>query len=56
MLSAAIHADPQDFLLYDLRAACCLHTHQAEQALDDAMLCTKLNPDWCRQCRPEGGA
>ncbi len=38
---------PGGFLAYDLRAACCLAAGRHEQALDDAMRCTKLNPEWC---------
>lgn len=49
VLTGAIHeqlSEPQGFMLYDLRAACSLHTGKLEQALDDAMYCTKLNPEW----------
>ena len=37
---------PEHYLLYDLRALCLLHASQAQGALDDAMQCTKLRPDW----------
>ncbi|KAL4421061.1 hypothetical protein ABPG77_001356 [Micractinium sp. CCAP 211/92] len=36
------------WLALDLRAACCLQRGRHDLALDDAMQCTKLNPDWAR--------
>ena len=45
-LTKAIHSAPSTSIYYDLRAACLLHSNNVTQALDDAMNCTKLNPDW----------
>ena len=46
LLSQEAEEQPGSFLAYDLRAACSLQAGRHEQALDDAMHCTKLNPDW----------
>ena len=37
---------PEALLAYDLRAAACLGAGRHEQALDDALRCTTLNPEW----------
>lgn len=37
---------PGQFMLHDLRAGCCLQTWQYQQALEDALQCTTLNPSW----------
>lgn len=46
LLSQEAAEKPDSFIVYDLRAAACLHSGRHEQALDDAMHCTKLNPEW----------
>jgi predicted Zn-dependent protease len=46
LLSQEAVDKPDSFIVFDLRAACCLHSGKHEQALDDAMQCTKLNPEW----------
>jgi tetratricopeptide (TPR) repeat protein len=46
LLSQEAGGKPGSFIVFDLRAACCLHSGKHDQALDDALLCTKLNPDW----------
>lgn len=38
------------WLALDLRAACCLQRGRHDLALDDAMQCTKLNPEWWAGC------
>ncbi|KAI3430257.1 hypothetical protein D9Q98_004853 [Chlorella vulgaris] len=48
LLSQEAADKPDGFIVFDLRAACCLHSGKHEQALDDAMQCTKLNPEWAR--------
>ncbi len=47
LLSAEAEEAPQGWLAYDLRALCCLQMGRHQQALEDAMRCTQLNPDWC---------
>ena len=46
LLSQALEEQPGSCLAYDLRAACSLQAGRFEQALDDAMHCTKLSPEW----------
>ena len=51
---------PGSYLAHDLRAACWLQCGRPEQALDDAMQATKLQPLRCvselRVCPPISGA
>lgn len=47
LLSQEAEEAPGSFLAFDLRAACCLAAGRHEQALEDALRCTMLNPDWC---------
>ena len=47
LLSAETQASPDSFLAYDLRAAACLAAGQFPQALEDALRCTALAPEWC---------
>lgn len=46
LLTAEADAAPESFLAYDLRAAACLGAGRQEQALEDALRCTTLNPEW----------
>lgn len=46
LLGQQVAAAPEGFLAYDLRAGACLASGRYEQALDDAMRCTKLAPEW----------
>ena len=46
LLSAEAEEAPQGWLAFDLRALCCLQTGRHQQALEDAMRCTQLNPEW----------
>lgn len=46
LLSQEAGEKPDSFIVFDLRAACSLHSGRHDEALDDALLCTKLNPDW----------
>lgn len=51
LLSEALGAvsnaeEHQRALLLDLRSGCALQTQEYAQALDDALLCTKLSPEW----------
>lgn len=46
LLDEAVSASPSHFLLRDLRAGCALQAGAGQRALDDAMLCTVLNPTW----------
>lgn len=47
VLGEEVKQQPENcWLALDLRAACCLQRGRHDLALDDAMLCTKLNPSW----------
>lgn len=46
LLSAETEKAPQGWLAFDLRALCCLQMGRHQQALEDAMRCTQLNPEW----------
>lgn len=46
LLSQEAREQPGGHLAFDLRAACCLASGRHEAALDDAMQCTKLCPEW----------
>ncbi|KAL4422512.1 hypothetical protein ABPG75_008709 [Micractinium tetrahymenae] len=49
VLGQEVKEQPEScWLALDLRAACCLQRGRHDLALDDAMLCTKLNPSWAR--------
>jgi len=45
-LRTHILAHPDSYLAYDLRSLCALHCHDFEQARDDALHCTSVNPAW----------
>lgn len=40
-------AGSQSYVAYEMRAVCLLHCQRYQEALDDAMAATKLNPTWC---------
>ena len=45
-LRVHIVANPEDYIAYDLRSLCALHSGDYQQALTDALQCTTLNPSW----------
>lgn len=46
ILGQEAEEQPGSWLALDLRAACWLQQGQHERALDDALQCTKLRPEW----------
>lgn len=55
LLTAEAEEAPQGWLAFDLRALCCLEMGRHPQALEDALRCTQLNPDWWVGCSGWGG-
>lgn len=48
--SQAIAADPTDATFYSNRSACYMNLNDPERALQDAVICRLLRPEWSKAC------
>ncbi|KAF8686177.1 hypothetical protein HU200_043650 [Digitaria exilis] len=54
--SKAMDLDPEDATLLSNRSLCWLRTGDAEKALQDAVECKEMRPDWPKACYRQGAA
>lgn len=51
-----LELDPKSHVLYSNRSAAYLSQNMAQQALEDAEMCVKLNPTWAKGYSRKGAA